>query len=76
MIIDAERFDDNCVHIDMTGGCVLTVLLWWIPIVHNASMAEREKYEISRDRRMVVWDPDHWAINDEMRIDNYLAARA
>jgi hypothetical protein len=39
-------------------------------------MAEREKFEISRDRRMVIWDPDHCAINDEMRIDDYLAARA
>jgi hypothetical protein len=47
-----------------------------MPSVHNAPMAEREKYEISHDRRMVIWDPDRCAINDELRIDDYLAARA
>jgi hypothetical protein len=76
MIIDAERFDDDHIHIELTDGRVLSIPLWWVPSVHNASMEEREKYEISRDRRMVIWDPDRCAINDEMRIDDYLEARA
>ncbi len=75
-LIHDVRFDDDYIHIELTDSRVLSVPLWWVPSVHNASMAEREKYQISRDRRMVVWDPDHCAINDEMCIDDYLAARA
>ncbi len=75
-LIHDVRFDDEYIQVELTDGRVLSVPLWWVPSVHNAPMAEREKFEISRDRRMVIWDPDHCAINDEMRIDDYLAARA
>jgi hypothetical protein len=75
-LIHDVHFDNDTIHIGLTDGRVLSVPLWWVPSVHNAAMVEREKFEISRDRRMVVWDPDHCAINDEMRIDDYLAARA
>lgn len=75
-LIQDVRFDNEFIHIELTDGRVLSVPLRWMPSVHNASMAEREKYEISHDRRMVIWDPDTCAINDEMRIDDYLAARA
>lgn len=75
-LIHDVRFDDDYIHVELTDGRVLSIPLWWVPSVHNAPIAEREKYQISRDRRMVVWDPDHCAINDEMRIDDYLAARA
>jgi hypothetical protein len=75
-VIHDVRFDDDAIYIELTDGRLLSVPLWWIPSVHNALMAEREKFEISRDRRMVVWDPDHCAINDELRIDDTLAARA
>ena len=33
----------------------------------NAPPEEREKYEISQDRRMIIWDPDKCSINDEVR---------
>jgi hypothetical protein len=75
-LIHDVRFDDEYIQVELTDGRVLSVPLWWVPSVHNAPMEEREKYEISRDRRIVIWDPDHCAINDEMRIDDYLAARA
>jgi hypothetical protein len=70
------RFDDEYIQVELTDGRVLSVPLWWVPSVHNAPMEEREKYEISRDRRMVIWDPETCTINDELRIDDYLAARA
>ncbi len=75
-LIHDVRFDEDTIHIELTDGRVLSVPLWWVPSVHNASMEERKKYEISRDRRMIIWDPDTCTINDEMRIDDYLAARA
>jgi hypothetical protein len=41
--------------------------------LHNALPEERAKFEISRDRTMIIWDPDKCAINDEVRIADYLA---
>jgi hypothetical protein len=70
--IHQVQFDDNYIHIELTDGRALAVPLSWIPTVHNASPAEREKYEISRDRTMIVWDPDRCAINDELRLSDYL----
>jgi hypothetical protein len=75
-LIHDVRFDDEYIHIELTDGRVLSVPLWWVPSVHNAPTEEREKYEISSDLRMVIWDPDQCAINDEMRIDDYLVAKA
>ena len=73
-MIHDVRFDDDYIQVELTDGRVLSVPLWWVPSVHNARMEEREKYEVSRDRRMVIWDPDTCAINDEKRIDDYLTA--
>ncbi|MBI5035285.1 MAG: DUF2442 domain-containing protein [Chloroflexi bacterium] len=66
------RFDDKYIHIELTDGRVLSVPLGWIPTVHHAAPEEREKYEISRDRTMIIWDPAKCAINDEIRISDYL----
>ena len=46
--------------------------LWWIPTVYNAEPAEREKYEINRNRTAIIWDPAKCAINDELYIADYL----
>jgi len=70
--IHRVRFDDKYIHIELTDGRALAVPLWWIPTVHNASPAERTKHEISRDRTMIIWDPDKCAINDELRLSDYL----
>ena len=74
-VLHKVRFDDNFIYLELTDGRILSVPLSWIPTLHNAEPAEREKYEISQDRKMIVWDPDKCAINDEIRIDDYLAAR-
>ena len=46
--------------------------LRWIPTLYNVEVGEREKYEISRDRTMLIWNPDKCALNDELRIGDYL----
>ena len=69
------RFDDNYMHLELTDGRVISVPLSWIPTLHNATPEEREEYEISQDRKMIIWDPDKCSINDEIRIDDYLAGR-
>lgn len=71
-LIHRVRFDDKYIHLDLTDGRMLAVPLSWIPSVYNAAPEEREKYEISRDRNMLIWDPDKCAINDELRLADYL----
>jgi hypothetical protein len=75
-VLNRVRFDNDFMHLELTDGRMISVPLWWIPSLHNASPEEREKYTISQDRTMIIWDPDTCAINDEVRIDDYLAPRS
>lgn len=68
-------FDDEYLHVDLIDGRRLSIPLWWIPTLHNAPREELHKYEINRARTMIIWDPDKCAINDELRIAEYLEAR-
>lgn len=68
------RIDDSYLHVELTDGRILSIPLWWIPTVHNAAPEDRLKFEISRSRTMIIWDPDKGSINDELRIQDYLAA--
>jgi hypothetical protein len=68
-------FEDGYMRLDLTDGRVLLVPLWWIPTLYNAEAEDREKYEISQDRKMIVWDPDKCSINDEVRVDDFLITR-
>ena len=70
--IHQVRFDDAYLHVELTDGRMLAVPLWWIPTLYNAPAEEREKYELDRSRTMIIWDPDKCAINDEVRIADYL----
>jgi hypothetical protein len=74
-LIHRVRFDRDYMHLELTDGRVVSVALWWIPTLHNASLVDREKYEISQDRKMIIWDPDKCSINDEVRVDDYLGNR-
>lgn len=72
--IKTARFDSDYVHIELTDARVLSIPLRWIPSVYHAAAEERVKYEISRDQQMIVWNPDKCAINDELRITDYLGS--
>lgn len=72
--IHQVRFDNECMHVELTDGRMLSVPLRWIPTLYNAATEEREKYEINRSRTMIIWDPDKCAINDEVCIDDYLSS--
>ncbi|HSB01734.1 MAG TPA: DUF2442 domain-containing protein, partial [Anaerolineales bacterium] len=74
-LLQRVHFDKDYMHLEITDGRVLSVPLSWIPTLHNAPQEEREKYEISQDRKMIIWDPDKYSINDEVRIEDYLAPR-
>jgi len=70
--IHKVRFDDKYIHIDLTDERILSIPLWWIPTLYNALPEEREKYEISHSRNMLVWDPEKCSINDEINITDYI----
>jgi hypothetical protein len=74
-LLHRVHFDEDYMHLELTDGRVLSVPLSWIPTLHNASPEDREKYEISQDRKMIIWDPEKCSINDEVRIDDYLLSR-
>ncbi len=65
-------FNDEYLHVELMDGRVLSVPLSWIPTLYNAAPDRREKFEISRDRRWLIWDPDVSGINEEIRISDYL----
>jgi hypothetical protein len=70
--IHQVAFDDEYVRVELIDGRRISIPLWWIPTLHNAPREELEKYEINRGRTMIVWDPARCAINDELRIADYL----
>ena len=71
--IHQVRFDDEYLQVELTDGRKLSVPLWWIPTLYNAPAEEREKYEINQSRTMLIWNPNRCAINDELRIADYLS---
>jgi len=68
------QFDDEFVNLALMDGRSLSIPLWWIPSLHNATPEAREMYAINRSRTMLLWDPDKCAINDELRVMDYLGA--
>ena len=69
------RFDEKHMHVELTDQRVISIPLWWIPTVYNASDEDRNKFEISQSRTMIIWDPNKCAINDEISIVDYLGPR-
>ncbi len=71
-LIHQVSFDEMFLHIELTDGRRLSIPLWWIPTVYHADPQDREKYEVSRNRKMIIWNPDKCTINDELRLVDYL----
>lgn len=70
--IHAVKFDEKYMHVELTDQRIISIPLWWIPTVHNASKEDREKFEINQSRTMIIWNPEKCAINDEVSITDYL----
>jgi len=66
------QFNDEFVNLALMDGRSLSIPLWWIPSLHNATPEAREMYTINRSRTMLLWDPDKCEINDELRVMDYL----
>ena len=70
--IHQVKFDEEYLNVELTDGRKVSIPLWWIPTLYNASPEEREKYEINRNRTMLIWDPEKSEINEEVIIAHYL----
>jgi len=66
------KFDEKFIHVELTDQRVISIPLWWIPTVYNATIDERKKFEINQSRTMIIWDPEKCGINDEISISDYL----
>ena len=66
------RFDKMYMHVELTDQRIISIPLWWIPTVYNASEEDRKKFEINQSRTMIIWDPGKCGINDEISIAEYL----
>ena len=66
------RFDEKYMHVELTDQRIISIPLWWIPTVYNASEDDRNKFQINQSRTMIIWDPDKCGINDEISIADYL----
>ena len=67
-------FDDKYMHIELTDERVISVPLMWIPALSNASEKNRRNFQISQNRRMIIWHPEKSGINDEINILDYLGS--
>lgn len=70
--IHEVTFDEKYMHVELTDERVISIPLMWIPTLYNASDKDRRKFEISQNRRMIIWDPEQSGINDEINIMDYL----
>jgi len=69
--IHEVTFDKKYMHVELTDERIISIPLMWIPTVYNASDEDRRKFEISQNRRMIIWDPEKSGINDEINIVDY-----
>lgn len=69
------HFDADRIHIHLDDGRIVSIPLLWIPSLFDAAPEDREKYTISDDKQLVIWDPEECAINEILRLSDYLQAR-
>ena len=70
--IEEVRFDDRYIHIELVDKRILSVPLQWIPSLRDATPLARQKFQISPERTMLIWDPEVCEINEILHIADYL----
>ncbi|MCI0550035.1 MAG: DUF2442 domain-containing protein [Anaerolineae bacterium] len=70
--IHTVKFSEKHMHVELTDGRIISIPLWWIPTVYNASDEDRKKIKINQGRTMIIWNPEKCEINDEINITDYL----
>lgn len=65
-------FDEKHMHVELMDERVISIPLMWIPPIYNASDEDRRTFQISQNRKVLIWDPEKSGINDEINILDYL----
>ncbi len=74
-VIDSVHFDTNNIAIHLSDVRIISIPLAWIPPLLDATPTDREKYVLSDDRQLIIWDPDVSEINEILRLSDYLQAK-
>lgn len=69
---ESVTFDERYMHIHLMDERIVSVPLKWIPTLLNATPEDREQYSIGWDGRLIYWDPDECAINEDLLVEKYL----
>jgi len=69
---ESVTFDERYMHIYLMDERIISVPLKWIPTLWHATPEDREQYAIGWDGRLIYWDPDECAINEDLLVENYL----
>jgi len=70
--VESVTFDERYMHIHLMDERFISVPLKWIPTLLHATPEDRELYAIGWDGRLIYWDPDECAINEDLLVENYL----
>jgi len=53
------KFDDEMMHVYLTDGRIISVPIIWFPLLHEATLVQRKRYEIGGGASL------HWPEIDE-----------
>jgi len=67
----ALRFDEHLMWVDLTDGRILGVPLAWFPRLLNATLIQRENYEISFLGNGLHWEE----LDEDISVEGLLAGR-
>lgn len=70
--VESVTFDERYMHIHLLDERIVSVPLKWIPTLWHATPEDREQYAIGWDGRLIYWDPDECAINEDLLVEKYL----
>lgn len=70
--VESVSFDERYIHIHLMDERIISVPLKWIPTLWHATPEDREQYAIGWDGRLIYWDPDECAINEDLLVEKYL----
>lgn len=62
-------FDDEMMHVRLTDGRIISVPILWFPLLHEATPAQRARYEIGGGGSSLHWEE----LDEDLSVANLLA---
>lgn len=54
-LAEAVKFDDAMMHVTLTDGRIISVPIIWFPLLHEATLEQRQRYEIDGGGISLYW---------------------